>query len=93
MFGDDSARYRGLLRKLSSSVIAGTFEGTQRIAADASDPLDFCRVDIAGWWFDGLLGYRCRRPPVDELDLPRPGDGTDRPETDSTDARPVDSRR
>ena len=54
-------------RTLANSRIVGTFEGQLSIddTADAR-PDRFCNLTKGQWWFDGLLGWRCKRAAVVE---------------------------
>ena len=48
-------------RMLATARIAGTFEGTLTLDPTADvRPYRFCNLASAVWWFDGLLGWRCR---------------------------------
>ena len=57
----DSAAHIRILRRLAGSVIAGTFEGRLSLPQGVADTADYCDLTTARWWFDGLLGYRCRK--------------------------------
>lgn len=72
MFGDDNVLVNRL-RRLHASVIAGTFEGGTRLRDDSA-PYDFCNLAAVAWWFDGLVGYRCRpqRSDVERDEPPEP---------------------
>lgn len=56
----DSAAHIRILRRLAGSVIAGSFEGRLVLAGSTTDESDHCDLAGARWWFDGLLGHRCR---------------------------------
>ena len=63
------------LDAISKSLIVGTFEGRLGVDADAADPFDFCQLRKVGWWFDGVMAYRCRMPntdPADPVPVPLP---------------------
>ncbi len=73
-FGDDTVAIAHL-KTISESVLIGTFEGRLGVDADAADPFDFCQLRKVGWWFDGVMGYRCRMPntdPADPVPVPVP---------------------
>ena len=48
-------------RMLAGARIVGTFEGQLTLDPTADvRPYRFCNLESAVWWFDGLLGWRCR---------------------------------
>ncbi len=81
-FGADNLVVRRL-RRLNASIIAGTFEGRTVIdAVDEANRYNFCKLARVGWWFDGLVGFSCRR------DLPEPLE----PDPEPIDPTPVDTK-
>ena len=54
-------------RALAGARIVGTFEGQLTLApTDDVRPYRFCNLESGVWWFDGLLGWRCRDVVVGE---------------------------
>lgn len=48
-------------RMLAGARIVGTFEGQLTLGpSDDTRPYRFCDLASGVWWFDGLLGWRCR---------------------------------
>ena len=80
LFGDDNVLIRRL-KRLNKSVIVGTLEGRTDIRDDSRGPYDFCALNRVTWWFDGLVGYRCRKLPEPAVDT-RPVDQPEPVEAD-----------
>jgi len=50
-------------RKLLNARVLGTFEGRLELSPSTeARPYRFARIDKAAWWFDGLVGWRCKAP-------------------------------
>jgi hypothetical protein len=48
-------------RKLLNARVLGTFEGSLVLQPTADvRPYRFAHIDKAAWWFDGLVGWRCK---------------------------------
>jgi hypothetical protein len=64
-FSDSNVGNR-LVKTLAEAQIVGTFEGRLHLGASESEKAyDFAALDKAGWWFDGVMGWKCR-PPKDK---------------------------
>jgi hypothetical protein len=67
--GGDVAPFRAL----AGARIVGTFEGQLTLAESDEDnrPYRFCNLKSGVWWFDGLLGWRCRDAVVGDPEAAR----------------------
>lgn len=60
--GGEKGLEPGEARLLDRSILVGTFEGRLAIEPDVADAtrFDYCDIEKATWWFDGVMGYECR---------------------------------
>ena len=80
LVNDDCGDRIRVLRKLAGAVVAGTFEGRHVLRIDDPNSRDYCEIGESAWWFDGLLGHRCKvkRPETDVRVDPAPTEPVDR---------------